>query len=453
MKTKGDGIMQKQSATIGLTLAALAGALIAAPALSDQVVIARLAPVTDSAAHGLVEQKLTLTTDKPAGITHEPVYKHTPKYGVLHIGNAQKNQVVVVLDAPEDPKFLPTLYVDSNGDGDLTNEKPVKLAFPPLPKPEAKPASNKTDKTKEAKKETKKDDSKPAPKPALEGLAPVIERYNAAGRTESVDGAIKFVFRDGEISYVSDIVRAGKIKLGEREYNIALVDETGTALFNSYDHDDDQPVKVHLLVAKSDGKFDPKKGTFDAFTPFRLGVGSYQVKAIDPRGQFLQVGAAAREVKGSISPADLKPGSDIIEFDAKRTDGKAVAFPSDYKGKIVMLDFWATWCGPCIEEMPNVVSVYNQYHEKGFEILGISLDLPNQLQQVTDFAQAHGMTWPQIYDGGYWKAEIAQLYGVDSIPRAILVDGTTGKIIGMGDELRGPGLEPAVAKGLANLGK
>ena len=107
----------------------------------------------------------------------------------------------------------------------------------------------------------------------------------------------------------------------------------------------------------------------------------------------------------------------------------------------MLLDFWATWYPPYREEVPNIVAVYNQYHPRGFEILGVSLDRANQLNTLRQFMGQFGMSWAQIYDGGYWKAEVAQQFGVNSIPHAILVDGTTGKILAMGDDLRGSGLQ------------
>ena len=150
----------------------------------------------------------------------------------------------------------------------------------------------------------------------------------------------------------------------------------------------------------------------------------------------------------TLTAADMRVGANVMDFEAQLLDGKTIHFPDDYKGKLVMLDFWATWCPPCREEVPNIVAVYNQYHPRGFEILGVSLDHANQLNTLRQFMGQFGMSWAQIYDGGYWKAEVARQFDVNSIPHSILVDGTTGKILAMGDELRGPGLQHSLQAAL-----
>ena len=162
-------------------------------------------------------------------------------------------------------------------------------------------------------------------------------------------------------------------------------------------------------------------------------------------------------VTNATQAADNTPayavGQKAPAFEAKTTDGRTVKFPQDYKGKVVLLDFWATWCPPCRAEVPNVVKAYEQFHSKGFEVLGVSLDQADAGDKLAGFTQQHHMAWPQIYDGKFWKAEIAQQYGIRSIPRPILVDGNTGMVIAEGNDVRGDNLAPAIQKALDTVKK
>lgn len=149
------------------------------------------------------------------------------------------------------------------------------------------------------------------------------------------------------------------------------------------------------------------------------------------------------------SPLDLTqaPGQRSEEFpDFEKTDldGNPLSI-SRFRGNVVLLDFWATWCGPCIGEMPNVIRVYDKYHRKGFEIIGISLDTDKDALQ--SFIKDYGIKWPQYFDGKGWENELARAYEVNSIPATYLLDGE-GRLIA--ENLRGPALEKAVAKALRN---
>jgi len=115
------------------------------------------------------------------------------------------------------------------------------------------------------------------------------------------------------------------------------------------------------------------------------------------------------------------PGKPFADFAMKTPEGKDIKL-SDYagKGKVVLVDFWASWCGPCRVEMPNVKEAYAKYKDKGFEIVGVSLDRTEEAwkQGIEEL----GITWPQMSDVMYWQCEGAQLYGVQAIPATVLID-------------------------------
>jgi thiol-disulfide isomerase/thioredoxin len=126
------------------------------------------------------------------------------------------------------------------------------------------------------------------------------------------------------------------------------------------------------------------------------------------------------------------------------TDIKGVEIDlAKMQDKVILIDFWATWCGPCVAEMPNVTAAYEKYKEKGFEVVGITLD--DDKAAVEKFATDNKMPWPQYFDGKGWENELAQRFGIRSIPATFLV-GKGGKIIA--SNLRGPALEAEIEKAL-----
>ena len=97
----------------------------------------------------------------------------------------------------------------------------------------------------------------------------------------------------------------------------------------------------------------------------------------------------------------------------------------DLKGKVVVIDFWATWCGPCIAEIPNMKKIYAEYKDKGVEFIGVSLDLPKDkggLDKLKDYVAKNDVQWPQYYQGNYWQSEFSAGWGIDSIPCVFMVD-------------------------------
>jgi outer membrane lipoprotein-sorting protein/peroxiredoxin len=140
----------------------------------------------------------------------------------------------------------------------------------------------------------------------------------------------------------------------------------------------------------------------------------------------------------------IKPGVDPYPITGTDLDGKAVSL-EQYKGKVLLLDFWATWCGACIAEMPNVIASYSKYQDKGFDILSISLDNEGDRQKIVSYCEKNNIPWRQIFDGKGWQAENAVRYAVRAIPFTVLI-GRDGKVIGV--NLRGAALAPAIEAAL-----
>jgi peroxiredoxin len=197
-------------------------------------------------------------------------------------------------------------------------------------------------------------------------------------------------------------------------------------------------VKVQLYV---DVMEEPEKGA-EVFRKFKAEFpASPLAKEVDAAIRQIELQAEQTKVARA-----LKPGIPFPAFVAGLKDTTGQPFTLDrHKGKVVLIDFWATWCAPCIDELPGLVAAYNRHHAAGFEILGISLDREGDLGKLTALAKEHKMPWPQFYDGKHMENVLAVQYGVRVIPATYLLD-RDGRIIGK--NLRGAALERAVAEAL-----
>lgn len=148
------------------------------------------------------------------------------------------------------------------------------------------------------------------------------------------------------------------------------------------------------------------------------------------------------EFESADGPVDVQVTEKVSGFTAADIEGNRITL-SDYKGKVVLLDFWASWCPPCEREVPYMKEVYNKYRKEGFEIIGVSLDTDKD--DLRAFLKKNDIKWTQVFTGQGWYTPLVVHYSVGEIPEIWLI-GKDGKLITK--EARGEYLEPLVKQAL-----
>ena len=272
----------------------------------------------------------------------------------------------------------------------------------------------------------------------------------------AADLAKEFVARfpkDGKVDAAKKLRRemlTRAVELGLKERTDELVSlGDGT----SPDGQESSPVDKRMQLAVAAAMKHRDEGMEKVFAEFeiqlRLVMKDFP-KAPEPYSGLLQIASQLPPEKGEpllaeveaavdkgIAPGEFKKGIKQIramaeaariqaarvgkplDLQFKAVDGRAVDLAA-LKGKVVLVDFWATWCGPCVAELPHVKEAYDKYHDKGFEIIGISLD--QDKEALEQFTKDKKMTWPQYFDGEGWGNKYAKEFGINGIPAMWLVD-------------------------------
>lgn len=306
----------------------------------------------------------------------------SPRFGALSIGDEADSLITIVVDENQDSSRL---FVDKNNNGDLTDDGDPGWDedYPEY-------------RTKEALIDVKYANSGPE---AAVPYPVVFYRY-------------KNRLQDAVIAYRNGY-RKGEITLQDTTYRVAVFDDDVDGRFDELD------AGALVIDLNRDGVLDGKSDSPEYYalsSPFNVNGTTYRVEEITRSGDRLTVSIADTTVfPGFAQQIGMRaPQFRLQDIDGQLVDLKAL------RGQVVLLDFWATWCQPWENHRGDLKRIYDKYHHRGFEIIGLSLDY--DLDLLKTYVSEHNLRWPQIGDGRGWEIPVVGLYNIRAIPKNLLLD-------------------------------
>jgi peroxiredoxin len=413
---------------VKLMLASRLSPALVRPARADRESL-KLMPRGGSELTRLRAQELALTATRPSNIKRVPKGLKSAYYATIRLGPREAPSLFTLLvDAPEGR--VSRLFVDANGNGDFLDD----------------PAPEWTHKTYAGRESDHLLLSLGGATLQVRYGKRLVPMHVSLSRFDTSEPARAALFQP--IYCTADYAREGSVHLGGKAYHVWLEDALTRGDFRGSRIPGRSGIFL-LIDVNGNGKIDTRGEIYDVSEPFNIGGVTYEASNIDAEGAAIELRKSTREVAEVLPPPDLAVGKLALPFEATTTSGQSIKFPDDYKKRLVLLYFWATWCGDCNRETPNVTRAYAIYHSRGLDILGISLDHKNEGAQLAAYTHEHDMEWPQIFDGGVWDARIVQLYFVTHTPTALLIDGTTGRILAQGSDLMGDSLDATIGKNMS----